>query len=388
MIFKINQTYQKAGLFLLGLFFACSLLMYSNWIVNKLREDNREIVKIYSEIIAKSLNETSTSDLGFVFNEIIQKVQFPIIYSDSEKNPNYYKNLVEGLSEIELKSIIQSMDDLNEPIPITYTLKGEKILLGFLHYGESSIIMSLKWLPLIELLILLLFIILFTISFNSVNKIEKSNIWNGMAKETAHQLGTPISALMGWVQRMKNNPQKSTLIVNEMEIDINRLTEISDRFSKIGSSVKLTEVNLSQLVKENIKYLKKRYSFNDDSLKISIEEIASPIIVGDYTLIGWAIENMIKNSIDSIEIDKRIIKVIIHENDKSGIIYIEDNGKGIERHNWNNIFKPGFTTKLRGWGIGLSLVKRIIEELHHGKISVFKSQNNKGTAFKIILNKK
>ena len=172
-----------------------------------------------------------------------------------------------------------------------------------------------------------------------------------------------------------------------MEIDINRLTEISDRFSKIGSSVKLTEVNLSQVVEENIKYLKKRYSFNDDSLKISIDETASPIIVGDYTLIGWAIENMIKNSIDSIEIDKRIIKVIIDENDKNGIIFIEDNGKGIERYNWNNIFKPGFTTKLRGWGIGLSLVKRIIEELHHGKISVFKSQNNKGTTFKIILNK-
>ena len=135
MIFKINQTYQKAGLFLLGLFLVISLLIYSNWIVNKLREDNREIVKIYSEIIAKSLNETSNSDLGFLFNEIIQKVQFPIIYSDSKKNPNYYKNLVEGLSEIELKNIIQSMDDLNEPIPITYTLQGEKILLGFLHYG-------------------------------------------------------------------------------------------------------------------------------------------------------------------------------------------------------------------------------------------------------------
>ena len=161
-----------------------------------------------------------------------------------------------------------------------------------------------------------------------------------MAKETAHQLGTPISALMGWVQRIKNNPDKSTSIINEMEIDINRLTEISDRFSKIGSSVNLTEVNLSQVVKENIKYLKKRYSFNDDLLEISILEKASPVIVGDYTLIGWAIENMIKNSIDSIKIDKRIIKVIIDEDDKNGIIFIEDNGKGIERRNWNNILKP------------------------------------------------
>jgi Signal transduction histidine kinase len=208
-----------------------------------------------------------------------------------------------------------------------------------------------------------------------------------MPKETAHQLGTPISALMGWVQRIKKYPDKSMSIMNEMEIDINRLTEISDRFSKIGSSVKLTEVNLSQVVRENIKYLKKRYSFDDDSLELSVEEKASPVIVGDYTIIGWAIENMIKNSIDSIEIDKRIIKVIIDENRKSGIIYIKDNGKGIEKQNWNKIFKPGFTTKLRGWGIGLSLVKRIIEELHHGKIFVLRSQNNKGTTFKIILNK-
>ena len=139
-----------------------------------------------------------------------------------------------------------------------------------------------------------------------------------MAKETAHQLGTPISGLMGWVQRIKNNPDKSTSIINEMEIDINRLTEISDRFSKIGSSVKLTEVNLSQVVKENIKYLKKRYSFNDDSLEISIEENSISCYCWRLYLIGWAIENMIKNSIDSIEIDKRIIKVIIDENDKSG----------------------------------------------------------------------
>ena len=173
----------------------------------------------------------------------------------------------------------------------------------------------------------------------------------------------------------------------------NRVKKFFKKFkNEINKNHKIDDVQLlhklSYFVKENIKYLKKRYSFNDDSLKISIEKIASPIIVGDYTLIGWAIENMIKNSIDSIEIDKRIIKVIIDENDKSGIIFIEDNGKGIERHNWNNIFKPGFTTKLRGWGIGLSLVKRIIEELHQGKISVFKSQNNKGTTFKIILNKK
>ena len=373
----------KIGLLLSALFLVCTLLIYSNWVVNNLRDDNRRIVSMYSELIAKTLNDDSNSNLGFIFNEVIQKVQFPIIYSDRNNEPNYYKNLSNDLSKNDLIKIIKSMDKLNKPIPITFNDEKDKIILGYLHYGESSIILSLKWLPYFEIGIISLFIIFGLLSFNSIRRIEKSNIWNGMAKETAHQLGTPVSALMGWVQRMKDYPDESDSLASEMDIDIERLGQISDRFSKIGSSPKLTKVSLNKIIISNIDYIKKRLPFSDNSLKITINEKNQSLVYGDKTLLGWAIENLIKNSIDSIDKDKKIIKIDIFNKVKDGIILIRDNGRGINKKDWNNIFEPGFTTKKRGWGIGLSLVRRIIVDLHKGSVKVVNSSKKHGTTFQV-----
>ena len=373
----------KIGLLLSALFLVCTLLIYSNWVVNNLRDDNRRIVSMYSELIAKTLNDDSNSNLGFIFNEVIQKVQFPIIYSDRNNEPNYYKNLSNDLSKNDLIKIIKSMDKLNKPIPITFNDEKDKIILGYLHYGESSIILSLKWLPYFEIGIISLFIIFGLLSFNSIRRIEKSNIWNGMAKETAHQLGTPVSALMGWVQRIKDYPDESDSLASEMDIDIERLGQISDRFSKIGSSPKLTKVSLNKIIISNIDYIKKRLPFSDNSLKITINEKNQSLVYGDKTLLGWAIENLIKNSIDSIDKDKKIIKIDIFNKVKDGIILIRDNGRGINKKDWNNIFEPGFTTKKRGWGIGLSLVRRIIVDLHKGSVKVVNSSKKHGTTFQV-----
>ena len=373
----------KIGLLLSALFLVCTLLIYSNWVVNNLRDDNRRIVSMYSELIAKTLNDDSNSNLGFIFNEVIQKVQFPIIYSDRNNEPNYYKNLSNDLSKNDLIKIIKSMDKLNKPIPITFNNEKDKIILGYLHYGESSIILSLKWLPYFEIGIISLFIIFGLLSFNSIRRIEKSNIWNGMAKETAHQLGTPVSALMGWVQRIKDYPDESDSLASEMDIDIERLGQISDRFSKIGSSPKLTKVSLNKIIISNIDYIKKRLPFSDNSLKITINEKNQSLVYGDKTLLGWAIENLIKNSIDSIDKDKKIIKIDIFNKVKDGIILIRDNGRGINKKDWNNIFEPGFTTKKRGWGIGLSLVRRIIVDLHKGSVKVVNSSKKHGTTFQV-----
>ena len=373
----------KIGFLLSALFLVCTLLIYSNWVVNNLRDDNRRIVSMYSELIAKTLNDDSNSNLGFIFNEVIQKVQFPIIYSDRNNEPNYYKNLSNDLSKNDLIKIIKSMDKLNKPIPITFNDEKDKIILGYLHYGESSIILSLKWLPYFEIGIISLFIIFGLLSFNSIRRIEKSNIWNGMAKETAHQLGTPVSALMGWVQRMKDYPDESDSLASEMDIDIERLSQISDRFSKIGSSPKLTKVSLNKIIISNIDYIKKRLPFSDNSLKITINEKNQSLVYGDKTLLGWAIENLIKNSIDSIDKDKKIIKIDIFNKAKDGIILIRDNGRGINKKDWNNIFEPGFTTKKRGWGIGLSLVRRIIVDLHKGNVKVVNSSKKHGTTFQV-----
>ena len=373
----------KIGLLLSGLFLVCTLLVYSNWVVNNLRDDNRRIVSMYSELIAKTLNDDSNSNLGFIFNEVIQKVQFPIIYSDRNNEPNYYKNLSNDLSKNDLIKIIKSMDKLNKPIPITFNNGKDEIILGYLHYGESSIILSLKWLPYFEIGIISLFIIFGLLSFNSIRRIEKSNIWNGMAKETAHQLGTPVSALMGWVQRIKDHPDESESLACEMGIDIERLSQISDRFSKIGSNPKLTKVSLNKIIISNIDYIKKRLPFSDNNLKITINEKNQSMVYGDETLLGWAIENLIKNSIDSIDKDKRVIKIDIFNKAKDEIISIKDNGRGIDKKDWNNIFEPGFTTKKRGWGIGLSLVRRIIVDLHKGNVKVINSSKQHGTTFQI-----
>ena len=232
-----NSVNIKLGLFFVGLILIIGLLAYSNSIVNRLRNDNREIVKLYSEIIAKTVNEDSDTNLNFVFDEIIKKVQFPIIYSDPESKPIYARNLSDRLTSEELQKSLESMDQQNDPIQIFYTDpdSNESILLGYLHYGDSDLIRKLQWLPYLEIGVVALFIFIGFIGFNSIRNSEKRNIWVGMARETAHQLGTPVSALMGWVDRLRTHPEESTNVVKEMGSDLKRLEQIGSRFSKMGT---------------------------------------------------------------------------------------------------------------------------------------------------------
>ena len=209
----------KAGLFLLGFFLIIFLLSYTQSIVNELRNDNGEIVKLYAEIIAETISDENDTNLDFVFDEIIQKAQFPIIYSNSQKEPVYSKNI--NTDKSKLKKIQLTMDEQNEPIPLRYTnpLTNEIILIGYLHYGDSSQIEKLKWLPIIEIGAIALFILLGFISFSIIRNSEKRNIWVGMARETAHQLGTPISSLMGWLEWLKKEPNNQDKIINDISID-------------------------------------------------------------------------------------------------------------------------------------------------------------------------
>ena len=379
----------KFGLFFLGITLAVCLLTYSSTIVRQLRNDNRNIVTIFSKIIAKSINDDSDENFSFVFNEIIKKVQFPIIYSDTSNAPIYSKNLKEELTLEDLRKIIISMDSQNNPISITYKnpLSDSTITLGYLHYGDSSLIAKLQWLPFIEISIGALFILLGFTGFNSVRKDEKTNIWVGMARETAHQLGTPISALMGWTDRIKNHPEDSLSTALEMEKDLDRLKQICDRFSKIGSQVSLENFSLNNLVKDQTVYLKKRLPSLGKDINLSIFKQEEVSISGDKVLLSWALENVIRNAIDSIKNEKGKVSIVVSGLDKFGLIKIKDNGIGIPKKNWKQVFRPGFSTKMRGWGLGLSLVNRIIEEIHNGKIKVLSSGSAGGTVFEIKLKK-
>ena len=376
----------KAALFLLGFMLVIFLFTYTQGIVNELRKDNGEIVKLYAEIIAQTISDENDTNLDFVFDEIIQKAQFPIIYSNNKKDPVYSKNINNGKSN--LRKIQSTMDEQNEAIPLRYAnpLTNEIILIGYLHYGDSSQIEKLKWLPFIEIGAITLFILLGFISFSIIRNSEKRNIWVGMARETAHQLGTPISSLMGWLEWMKNKPNDQEKIIDDISLDLERLQQVSDRFSKMGSETKIAEVHLSNIVDNIVLYFNRRIPSMGKSIIIENQLESDLKIRANGILISWAIENVVKNAIDALD-NEGIISLKSKFEKKSIIIVIEDSGKGISRKNWKNIFRPGFSTKEQGWGLGLSLTSRIINEIHGGSIYVSQSKLGQGSTIEISLPK-
>ena len=376
----------KAALFLLGFILVIFLFTYTQGIVNELRKDNGEIVKLYAEIIAQTISDENDTNLDFVFDEIIQKAQFPIIYSNNKKDPVYSKNISTDKSN--LRKIQSTMDEQNEAIPLRYAnpLTNEIILIGYLHYGDSSQIEKLKWLPFIEIGAITLFILLGFISFSIIRNSEKRNIWVGMARETAHQLGTPISSLMGWLEWMKNKPNDQEKIIDDISLDLERLQQVSDRFSKMGSETKIEEVHLSNIVDNIVLYFNRRIPSMGKSIIIENQLESDLKIRANGILISWAIENVVKNAIDALD-NEGIISLKSKFEKKSIIIVIEDSGKGISRKNWKNIFRPGFSTKEQGWGLGLSLTSRIINEIHGGSIYVSQSKPGQGSTIEISLPK-
>ena len=376
----------KAALFLLGFILVIFLFTYTQGIVNELRKDNGEIVKLYAEIIAQTISDENDTNLDFVFDEIIQKAQFPIIYSNNKKDPVYSKNI--NTDKSNLRKIQSTMDEQNEAIPLRYAnpLTNEIILIGYLHYGDSSQIEKLKWLPFIEIGAITLFILLGFISFSIIRNSEKRNIWVGMARETAHQLGTPISSLMGWLEWMKNKPKDQEKIIDDISLDLERLQQVSDRFSKMGSETKIEEVHLSNIVDNIVLYFNRRIPSMGKSIIIENQLESDLKIRANGILISWAIENVVKNAIDALD-NEGIISLKSKFEKKSIIIVIEDSGKGISRKNWKNIFRPGFSTKEQGWGLGLSLTSRIINEIHGGSIYVSQSKPGQGSTIEILLPK-
>jgi len=383
-----NSSKIKIGLLFFGLILMAGTIFYSNSIVSQLRDDNRQIVTVYSRIIANTINEENDANLGFVFDEIIKKVQFPVIYTDNLNNPLYSRNINQGKNKDELLDLIKKMDNGNEPIPIEYldVESNSKTVLGYLHFGDSILVQRLEWLPYLEIVIVLMFILVGFLGFNSIRENEKRQIWVGMARETAHQLGTPISALIGWIDRINTHPNESKKIAKEMRSDMMRLEQIADRFSQMGSQSPLEKLSVTNLIDKQVKYLKRRIPSIDKDTELEIKIIDDISIMGNSVLLGWVLENLIRNGIDSIRKDKGKVEISVEVINEFGCINIKDNGSGIDKKDWKNIFKPGFSSKKRGWGLGLSLVQRIIEEIHNGSIAVKSSLANEGTIIQIKLN--
>lgn len=257
----------------------------------------------------------------------------------------------------------------------------------FVYYKESAILRLMRYFPYFQLLFFSGLMLIGYVSFSSIRKNEQSNLWVGMAKEAAHQLGTPISSLIGWIELLRQQADQPTRgILLELDQDVSRLQRVADRFNKIGSKPDLKEVDLRQLTDHVIQYMHKRLPSLGGKVHLSINGDAVVNIKANAQLLEWALENLTKNAIDALKYqDKAFVKFELSQQSGMVTLDIEDNGKGIDARNHTQIFRPGYSTKSRGWGLGLSLTRRIIEEYHGGKVFVLRSRPNEGTIFRILL---
>lgn len=376
------------------------ILFYTHNLVKELQEKERKVVKLFAkglEYVANSSDESS--DITFLFENIIQPIDFPLILTDADNNVNVKSR--SDIRNIELDStlsedamlkylsdLINTMDAANPPIPVYYVVGKDSILFSKIHYGDSKSITQLKLYPYVLLAIAAIFILVSYIGFSMIKKSEQSNIWVGMSKETAHQFGTPISSLMGWIEILKmhyDDKDKVLDTAHEIENDVEKLNKITNRFSKIGSKPELKAENLSFALDKVVSYFNRRLPQSGKKVNLAINCPNDITVLINVDLFEWVIENLIKNALDAIDHDNGLVEINVFRNKKMVEIEVTDNGKGIEIKRRKDIFRPGYSTKRRGWGLGLSLSKRIIEGYHHGKIFVKSSVPWVATTFKIIL---
>lgn len=340
---------------------------------------NEERIKIefFAEAQKTINNASDNMDMDLPLLIIRNNKTIPIILTDKNDSIIGSNNIDEEIFKdtLQAKRLLQSFKNANEPVELEY-VKGK---FRYLYYTNSPLLTKLKYYPVALLLIIFLFAAL-VYNYYRTSKISAQNkLWAGMAKETAHQIGTPLSSLIGWVEIMKaDNVDETT--VHEIEKDVYRLQNITDRFSKIGSEPNLEEKDLIEETKNAYEYLQSRFS-KQVLFSFKAPQYEIPVLINP-TLHSWTIENLVKNAIDAMK-GRGSISVIIEDDGKIAKIKVIDNGKGIPKNQFKTIFEPGFTTKKRGWGLGLSLTKRIVEEYHKGRIKVLQSEINKGTTIQI-----
>ncbi|MCH7955578.1 MAG: HAMP domain-containing histidine kinase [Candidatus Marinimicrobia bacterium] len=372
------------------------MLYYSQRITNQLREESRETVTFYAETYAKFASENDVEDFSFFFEQFIQRMTFPVIISTVENDPSDWKNLaVDSWDKseqalIKVRRLMTAMDELNDPIDLNYfdPSSNTNIVIARFHYGDSKLITQLRWLPYVEIAVAGLFILLGFAGFQFIRRSERQLIWAGMAKEAAHQLGTPLSSLMGWVEMLENaDTDRVAKLLPEMSADLQRLNKVAQRFSHIGAGGGLKPADVNEVISKVVSYLEKRLPQRNKTVNISMNLGKLPEISVNVDLFEWALENIIKNSADAMSRKDGKIEVtteFLPEN-KIVKISIKDNGSGIQPRYQKEIFKPGYSTKSTGWGLGLSLSKRIIEEYHGGKLFLVESSKETGTTMQISL---
>lgn len=375
----------KTGLAIIAIAIVSGTIFYSRFLANKIAIEERSKVEQWVEAGKLLVNDPSGMSDRLVSIIITENKSIPIIVTDEKNTIIDHVNLDSAKVVSDTGYIYKKLREFrakNDPIEwINPSNPQEKNLY---YYGNTSLLNQVKYYPLVQLLIVGLFITITLIALTTSFRSTQNQVWAGMAKETAHQLGTPLSSLQGWVEMLRDNNANEKIVV-EMEKDVNRLKLVSDRFGKIGSIPQLEENNVVAQVNNMVEYIKKRAP---GKIQFVTTYPRAPHVIARISppLFDWVIENLLKNALDAME-GKGTINISVKENSDTVHIDISDTGKGISKHHIRQVFKPGFTTKKRGWGLGLSLSKRIIEQYHKGQLFVKLSEPGKGTTFRVVINK-
>lgn len=379
-----NFNFKAKNTWLIFAFILVILILWNtNALFDSLSLQERSKMELWAMAQKEYIKNPSLSNLTF---EVLQRSGTnPIIQVDEFDKIIEIRNIDwdnKKQDSIQLYNLLYEIKKENDPIIIQYKNdQGELVINQKLYYGNSSILKKLQYYPLALLLIIFLFGTVLYFVLKTSRVAEQNRLWTAMAKETAHQLGTPLSSMMGWISLLK---EKESLPIKEIEKDIKRLNLISERFSKVGSIPNLESQEINSVIEQTTSYLKKRSSEHIlFEIKLPQKEVILPF---NSQLISWTLENLIKNGIDAMKGKGRLSVQMIEQKSKVEI-YICDSGSGIKDELLPSIFNPGFTTKERGWGLGLSLAKRIVEDFHNGKIIVNKNRQSQGTCFQILLNK-
>ncbi|MGB7063206.1 MAG: HAMP domain-containing sensor histidine kinase [Candidatus Zixiibacteriota bacterium] len=382
-----------------GVFF-----FYTQTLISQIKENSRQVMNTYARLWQLAASApTSGAEIDVIFEEIIQKSDFPIVVTDAEGELLAWRGVgvdwddTTYISREKLKKMAQKMDRHKQPIPIYFGTRQE--IINYLHYGDPVLISQLRLMSFVELGLLTLFVLIAFITFRNIKMAEQRTIWVGMSKETAHQLGTPISSLLGWLELLKakcetqaETPEEDSgltieQIAERVDVDLRRLGKIAHRFEQIGSVPELKSTDLNTVVSEAIAYFRQRLPHNGSGVVIKERLGSLAPARANAELISWVMENLLKNSLEAVDPRKGVIKVLtsLDKEKKTILIQVTDNGRGIPPRRQKKIFRPGYTTKKRGWGLGLSLAKRIIEEYHLGKISLKESVPNQRTTILVCV---
>jgi NtrC-family two-component system sensor histidine kinase KinB len=405
----------RAYLFLGGFILFGGMMVYTYHLIHRVNGQSRALSELFAEFCGVTTFQAIESpELAEVFERVIKPANFPMVLTDREGRPFVWRGIDVPADSVDV-NVVANMDPKNPPpgpiaeviryvrefdrrnVPVPIRKPGDRTVFGYVHYGEPTLVRQIRWIPIVQLIALFAYFGLGYIGYRSIKTSEQRSIWIGLAKETAHQLGTPISSLLGWVELLGEKAEETTgkagvvtleepffrEVVDEMANDAERLQKVAMRFGQVGSLPRLEPQDLAPIVSEAVRYFRRRLPNLRKDVEIHERYDLVPGVNVNKELIEWVVENVLKNAIDATDTKHGTIEVELMRRPETETVEVRitDQGKGMTPREVRQVFSPGFTTKQRGWGLGLTLAKRIVEDYHGGKIWVERSQPGKGSTF-------